>query len=247
MHSCVRFWQCRLPAPGPNRETRPGRAARYQIAAQRLARIVVDDHFLQHVTIIPEGGALRQFDTVDAEIVAPDPKDRNGGGFAAKANTVGRADFRTDAVDEALLRQGISIGRYQSANAVDGVVEEVSPRIDTHHIGAKTLDIFSMRCLAPSHSATTETTAAIPKMMPVMISAVRKWWAFIAFSAMCRDSRVRSDRRFQPLCRLRFGGGNNGTGTGLRPLSAMISPSRRSRMRCACCATFISWVTITTV
>ena len=50
-----------------------------------------------------------------------------------------------------------------------------------------------------------------------------------------------------PAARLRFGGGNDGPDADLRPLSAMILPSCSSMTRCACCATFISCVTITTV
>ncbi|MNV59021.1 hypothetical protein D3C71_1514210 [compost metagenome] len=58
-----------------------------------------------------------------------------------------------------------------------------------------------MACRAPVPSATTETTEAMPMMMPSMVRKVRRRWAFMASRAMRNASvkRSRAARQLWPL------------------------------------------------
>ncbi|KAG0924841.1 hypothetical protein G6F31_018962 [Rhizopus arrhizus] len=99
----------------------------------------------------------------------------------------------------------------------------------------------------PSPSATTDTTAAMPMMMPSMVKDVRSRCAFMDSSAMRSASPQRSRYDCQAGRLGNSGGGSRSASrrgaSGLR-LSATISPSLISMMRCAWRATFISCVTM---
>ena len=53
-------------------------------------------------------------------------------------------------------------------------------------------------CCEPLPSATTETTEAMPMMMPSMVRKVRRRWAFIASSAI-RNASVKRSRAARQL------------------------------------------------
>ena len=108
---------------------------------------------------------------------------------------------------------------------------------------------FSTVWREPSPSATTDTTEAMPMMMPSMVRKVRRRWAFMATSAIRNASRKRSAHEPRAL-RLAISAGRcnwAGAGASARRRSAVMRPSLISMMRWACSATPMSCVTMMTV
>ncbi len=103
---------------------------------------------------------------------------------------------------------------------------------------------FITCCCAPRPSATTETTAEMPMMMPSMVRKVRRRWAFMARRAMRRASPKRSDSPRQEARRAPDAGSTGGLAScGVLRRSAMMAPSLISITRVAWAATAMSCVT----
>jgi len=98
----------------------------------------------------------------------------------------------------------------------------------------------------PAPSATTDTTEAMPMMMPSIVRNVRRRCAFIASSAMRSASRERS-RRARHDSRAGTRAIGAAAGASSRRRSATMRPSLISITREACSATCMSCVTRTIV
>ncbi len=107
----------------------------------------------------------------------------------------------------------------------------------------------STRSLLPVPSATTDTTEAMPMMIPSMVRKLRSRCAFSARTAMPKASASRLLRAAilsASGCRP-CGGAAAGAGAGALRWSEMMRPSRISITRPAREATSRSWVTMTMV
>ena len=107
-----------------------------------------------------------------------------------------------------------------------------------------------MLCVEPVASATTDTTEAMPMMMPSIVRKVRRRCAAIDTQAIVKASPIRSRRLLTRCCvtaAFAVPRAAGSPGSDALVWSDTITPSRISMMRGACIATLGSWVTRMTV